>query len=413
MKFVSSLAVAASLVAGVALAAPASALAPAKAAPAAAPEQRKFDISKAAQKPLSELQAAVKGDATVFAAKLAAAQAVATTNDDKYLIAKFRLNRALDTKDSAEQEAAIQAVIASGAASPTEIGNMNKVLIGRALNAKDYARAEGMLATYLTANPNDLDQTINYASTKIELNKPKEALPLLQRAIQLSTAAGQQPPEAWYRSAVKAAYDSKDYPTAIALSRQTLERFPNDVNFKNAITIYGVSGNSLDKEAQLDLLRLKRATKTMDGAHDYGQLAFLVDQKGYPGEAKAVLEEGSRLGIVKAGDAGALLAAATARTTEDRASLPGLEAKAKTAANGTLALNTATAYAGYGDYAKAAELYRLALSKGGVDSNLVNTRLGAALALAGQKAEAQAAFKAVTGSRADIAALWTAWLATH
>jgi hypothetical protein len=411
MKFVSSLAVAASLIAGGLAAAPASALAPA--AQAAAPQQRKFDISKAAQKPLSELQAAVKGDAAVFAEKLAAAQAVATTKDDKYLIAKFRLNRALDIKDQAEQEAAIQAVMASGAADATELANMNKVLISRALNAKDYARAEGMLATYLAANPNDLDQTINFASTKIELNKPKEALPLLQRAMQLSTAAGQQPPESWYRSAVKAAYDAKDYPTALSLSRQTLERFPNDANFKNALTIYGVSARNLDKETELDLLRLKRATKTMNGAHDYGQLAFLVDQKGYPGEAKAVLEEGTRLGIVQPGTVSALLAAASSRTTEDRASLAGLEPKAKAAANGTLALNTATAYAGYGDYAKAAELYRVALAKGGVDANLVNTRLGAALALAGQKAEAQAAFKAVTGPRVDIAALWLAWLATH
>ena len=62
------------------------------------------------------------------------------------------------------------------------------------------------------------------------------------------------------------------------------------------------------------------------------------------------------------------------------------------------------AYYGYGQYAEAAELYRAALQKGGEDPDLVNIRLGAALALAGQRAEAETAFRAVTGGpRAELA----------
>ena len=55
-------------------------------------------------------------------------------------------------------------------------------------------------------------------------------------------------------------------------------------------------------------------------------------------------------------------------------------------------------------------LYRTALQKGSVDANLVNTRLGLSLALAGQKAEAEAAFKAVTGPRAELANFYLLWL---
>ena len=54
-----------------------------------------------------------------------------------------------------------------------------------------------------------------------------------------------------------------------------------------------------------------------------------------------------------------------------------------------------------------------ALQKGGQDVNLVNTRLGAALALAGQRAEAEAAFRLVTGPRAELAQLWLFWLSSH
>ncbi len=63
-----------------------------------------------------------------------------------------------------------------------------------------------------------------------------------------------------------------------------------------------------------------------------------------------------------------------------------------------------------GQYAEAAEFYRLALQKGGEDANLVNLRLGAALALAGRGPEARAALAMVSGPRADLASFWLAWL---
>ena len=94
----------------------------------------------------------------------------------------------------------------------------------------------------------------------------------------------------------------------------------------------------------------------------------------------------------------------------DRASLASEESRANSSPSGTLAIKLADAYAGYGDYAKAVSLYRAALAKSGVDANLVNTRLGIALAASGDKAGAEAAFKAVTGPRAELANLWVSWL---
>jgi len=80
--------------------------------------------------------------------------------------------------------------------------------------------------------------------------------------------------------------------------------------------------------------------------------------------------------------------------------------------DGRAVLRLADAYYGYGQYADAIELYRAALQKG-ADAGTVNTRLGAALAMAGQRAEAEAAFRAVTGQRAEIASFWLLWLSTN
>jgi hypothetical protein len=45
-----------------------------------------------------------------------------------------------------------------------------------------------------------------------------------------------------------------------------------------------------------------------------------------------------------------------------------------------------------------------------VDVDAVNTRMGIALLRSGDKASARAAFSAVKGARADIAAFWLLWL---
>jgi hypothetical protein len=56
-------------------------------------------------------------------------------------------------------------------------------------------------------------------------------------------------------------------------------------------------------------------------------------------------------------------------------------------------------------------MYKLAISKGQIDLDPVNLHFGIALALSGNKTDAQAAFAAVkTSPNSDIAKLWTTWL---
>ena len=64
------------------------------------------------------------------------------------------------------------------------------------------------------------------------------------------------------------------------------------------------------------------------------------------------------------------------------------------------------AYFGYGDYAKAADMFRAAQGKAGVDAELANLRLGMALAASGDKAGAATALAKVTGPRAEVARYW-------
>jgi predicted Zn-dependent protease len=177
------------------------------------------------------------------------------------------------------------------------------------------------------------------------------------------------------------------------------------------LTIYRQSAQ-LDKQAETDVLRLMRAAKAMKGDSDYYTLASNLNDMGLPGESKAVIDEGAAAKAINPGKDyfKALVTSTSGRVAADRASLSGLETRAKAAPNGKLALSTADALYGYGEYARAAALYRAALQKGGVDNNIVNLRLGAALAQAGQRAEAETVLKTVTGQRQTIASYWMLWL---
>jgi hypothetical protein len=409
MKLVSSLVLAAAVAAGGVALQPALA-APKKEEPKPAAPTRKWNISPEAKKPLQELDAAIKAkDPAAYAAKLPAAQAAVKTSDDKYAVAQLMLQHSLDTNDIPGQIAALQAAVASGALDAADTAKANRSLGILAANSNNWPLAETALSAASAANADDLDTLINLARAKIELNKPAEALTLLRRGIALSTAAGKPAPEAWYQNALKLAYNTHNEPAVAEINGQLMTLFPTQANFKNALSIYRASGK-LPTNSEMDLLRLMQASGTA-GKNEFIYLASLADQAGLPGEAKAAIDAGRRAGVLGTADGAQIYNANAPKVAADRASLAGDEAKARAGGTGRLALNTGNAYYGYGDYAKAAELFRVALTKPDTDASLANLRLGEALAMAGDRAGAAAAFKAVTGPRAELAGLWSTWLA--
>lgn len=411
MKSVSTMAVALALVAG--LATPAVAQKNKKeAAQAQAPEGRKFNLSKEERAAIVPLQTAVVAkDFATAATLLPAAQAAAKGNDAKFIVANLHLQIATGNNDQNAQIAAIEAMIQSGGVAAQDLPNLYRALGQLYTNAKRPDQAAAAYAKLSQLDPNSADAIIALAEAKAKENKPAEAVAGLERAIAVQKAAGKTVPENWYKRALKFAYEGKMPAETKRLSRELVSAYPTVDNWRDALTIYRQSA-TLDKAAEVDLLRLLRATKALKGDNDFFMLANSLNDAGLPGESKAVIDEGIQRNLINANKDyfRQLLAATGPKISADRSSLPSLQTKAMAAPNGKLALSTADAFYGYGDYAKAIELYRAALQKGGVDNNVVNTRLGMALAMAGRRAEAEAALKAVTGPRADIASFWMLWL---
>ncbi len=187
-----------------------------------------------------------------------------------------------------------------------------------------------------------------------------------------------------------------------------VKAYPTPTNWRNVLYIYREFAKA-DDQGNLDTLRLMQTVGALNGERDYAEFTELLLSKGLPGEAKTVVADGVAKGMLAPGKGhmAEYNKDIAAKIGPDRAALPGIDKEARAATTGKVAMGQGDAYFGYGDYAKAAEFYRLALSKGSVDANTANLRLGASLARGGDKAGAATAFQAVQGgTRAPLAQYW-------
>ena len=346
------------------------------------------------------------------ATALTAAQSAARSGNARYLASALQLRLGIETGNLGLQSSAIDAMIASGAVPAAELPQLYRNQAALLQSAGKLDQAEASLSRYVELAPNDAEAIAALAQIKTGRKKVGEALPLFGRAIALRRAAGQPVPESWYRRGASLALMNQFAPQALPFARDLVVAYPPPVNWRDAVLVYRDAARP-DPEAMLDAWRLVRAAKALAGECDYLHFAQALIAAGHHSEAKSVLDEGVAARMVNPAEATfkELIASSGKAAAAGRAGLAARQTAAMAAPTGTLAASAGDAFLAAGDYAKAAELYRAALAKGSVDPNLVNSRLGIALASAGQRAEAEAAFRAVTGPRAELASLWLALVA--
>ena len=384
------------------------------AAPAIAKEKAPtYKLTKEVQAALAEAQKLQQaGDLNGAAVKANEGVAAAKSGDDKFVAGQIMYGVAQARKDQAGLEQGTRLMLDSGKAPADLKRQLMQNLAVFAVQKKDYPGALKQFQALNTAYPNDPDITVSLAEMYQANKMTPQAVQTLQQAIDAKKATGQPVPESWYQRMLAVAYDAKRADLAVPASMSLISAYPSASNWRDSLIIFRDSAR-LDEQANLDLMRLMRAAGALKGESDYYEYANLAYLKGFPGEAQAVINEGIAARQLNPGKPtfAELSRLSSAKVAADKASLPKLSTQAKAGANGKLALATGDAYLGYGEYAKAAELYQVALAKGGIDANTANTRLGIAQGRAGNKAAADAALAKVTGEpRASLAKYWQAWL---
>lgn len=385
------------------------------AAPAVAQEQKggaQIQVSKEFRTFGSAAEAAIKArDWPTAAARLGEASAVAKTDDERYFIAALGVPVAANLNDNKTLQTYLDALIANPKTPPADLPRYTFLRGNMAFEQKNWAEALNYLNRAQQGGYANENLPVMIASANLNSNNVPAGIAALDQAIKAREAAGQTAPESWYRMAVARLYQGKDMAgTAQWLARQT-RAYPTPTNWHSSIAIYR-EGADLDRAAQIDLYRLQRSANAMASLNDYLAYATFANASGIAYETPKVIEHGRANGKIAANNSAAnqlLSAANTAIKAEG--SLNASETRARAAANGVPAAATANAYLASGDYAKAIDLFQLALQKGGANADEVNTRLGIAHAMANQKDQARQAFAKVTGpQRKEIANFWTLWL---
>lgn len=361
---------------------------------------------------VTALQTAAAGaDRAAQDAALAAARTTAQSAAARYAVANLQFQIGRQRGDSPMQVQAIDAMVASGVPQGAELASLLSAQASRAYSANDLHTADRLLTRAVELQPNNPAVIADYAQYKARMGDRAQAIAQFQRALDLQRASGQAAPESWHRRALALAFDGRIAPQGIAFARGLVTAYPSPANWRDALLAYRQFA-APDPALDLDIRRLQRASGALAGERDYLEFAQALGT-GAAGEAKAVLDEGVSRGMLDANEPAVrqAITGATRGATAARAGLARSRTQALAAATGTAALTAGDVHFGLGQYAEAAELYRAALQKGGVDANLANSHLGAALALAGQRVEAETALRAVTGPRADLAGFWMTWLA--
>ena len=402
-------------------------------APAAAQKKKKEEAKPGLKLSPALLKVAKPAQDALAANDLATAEpavvqveAAATTPDDKYIAAALRYELELRRIAAAQQANPNVPVNQAPLAGPLDVllanpstpaADKGKYAYRRgalAYNAKQYPVALQYFTQAQQLGFSDPNLGLQVAQAKIFGGDLAGGLTDLDADVARQTAAGQKPGEDIYRFAIARANQAKLAPQTVSWMQKYVTAYPSSKTWRDVIVTYGLAGNSVAKPTeaqQLDLFRLMRTTRSMADQNDYLEYAASAQKRGLPGEAQAVLREGTASGKIPAANSQAkALAAEAAASLRAEGSISAQESRAAAAPNGRVAAAAADAYLGTDNYPKAIALYRTALQKGGVDADEVNTRLGIALAKSGDKAGAKAAFAAVQGApRNGIAALWSAY----
>lgn len=377
---------------------------------AAAQAAPKYNLSKPVQAALAAAQDAyAKKDYATMQAKLAEADAALQTDDDKQITAKLHLQLAVAQNDAAAESKALGTLIALPGTPQEEKIHYLHAQAQLADQANDTATERQALQALTQLVPTDPTAWLMLGDLDNKDKNYPQALADTEKGYTLSQQSGKPVDPAIAHNLYAYAHNSHNSAAVAKYAPMMIGAQSSPANWTLVIDDT-MAGSHLDEQALLDLYRLKAKVGAMDGGNDWFTYADLAARHGLPGEAVQALDTAKQKGVrVNPSDDASIRGSASGKIAADKASLAGAEAGARSAPTGQKALGLADGYLSYGNDAKAAEFYTLAIQKAGAGVNVqaAQTRLGIALAAQGQNDQAKAAFAKVTGPRQPLASLWS------
>lgn len=386
----------------------------------AAAEAAKPVYTPAFVKAYQALDAKIKAPGAAIAAlkpEIDALIPLAATPDDKLALGGMQFNAGITSKDVPLQLLGTETMLASGKTKPEDTGRYNVVAFQLASELQQYEKARGYLQKaidlgYSAPNVTIADLQMNMAELFFAEERNVEGLKVLSDAIAAKKAAGQPVDAKLYRRGVTVAYKNEIVPQIYEFVEGWVADYPTPENWRDAVNLTR-NLNEFEGPVLLDLLRLGKKVGTLKEKNDYIFYVEAADTRRLPQEVISVIDNAYASGAIPKGSDSWIeeqYKTASGLVGADKAALPALERDASAA---TAKLRTIMAagdtFLSYGEYAKAMGFYEKSLTLPDVDRDTSLTRLGIAQIGAGNFEAARATLAQVSGLRAPIARLWTAY----
>jgi len=330
---------------------------------------------------------------------------------DNYVINDILGFCALRANDNPLAIASWAKVVDSEFADATRSASLRKGLLQLSYQAKDYAGAVVYGRRLIELGTADEAVHLLTIQSLYLQNDFKGAETLSAAYVGSMEASGQTPPDmALQLYASSCIKQDDDACTLRALEKQA-QYFPKKETWPNLTLLMFRSGGDANT---LNVFRLSREMGGLLRGEEYTEMAQLAIEKGLPGEAQSVIEEGKEKQIFTNKSnldlANRLLGTAKAQAVADKPTLMVQDKEAAGRKNGEVDARIATAFLSYGEFERAVTAYERGLAKGIVrNPEEARLNLGIAQLKAGNKEAAAATFGSVKGDETlqRLARLWT------
>lgn len=350
--------------------------------------QAQVQVSREIAQPLNEARTAIVAkDFVTGKAKLDAASAKAKTPVDKAQIERLRLYMASEQKDGRAQITSINALIASGQLTPDEVKQYKGALAKAYLDAGDQPGSLNAYRAYIDEYGGTPDQLISIANDYSKANDNATAVTYATKAIDASIAAGNTPPEPWFKLLARSYHQQDMKADYYRVLERTLAAYPNNNYWKELIVRVQEEPN-YGAVAKLDMFRALQAAGVPLTPSEKAMVSEEAIKRGLPAEALSVLEPAVASGELASQRDKDNLASAKSQSASDKAGLAKETADVLAKGTGSDIASIGEAHLSYGDNAKAAEVLQAAIAKGIADPGelaMAKVHLGIAQYRAGQK----------------------------
>jgi hypothetical protein len=364
-------------------------------------------------KPLLAARDLIKqGKSKEALAKIREAEAVPNrTANENHLIEQMKAAAAANSGDSEQAIRSSLALLNAGKLTEAERARHAATLATHYYRNRDYANAAKWADTALKANPGDAAMRGLLIQSAYQAGDLQTAAREALADVQAAEKAGRAPPEDRLQLLANVASKGADRGAYVAALERLVAYYPKKEYWADLLRRIE-SKPGFSNRLTLDVYRLRLATKNLESANDYSEMAQLALQQGQAAEAKKILDEGFAAGVLGKGAEGErqkrLLALATQKATDAPRDLA--TAEAESAADPNVLVRIGLAFTGLGQYDKGIALIQQGVAKGGLKHpDEARLHLGIAYLRAGNRAKANEAFRTVKGTdgAADLARLWT------